>query len=116
MIDLKQLIQIAPFPEDSKKELMEKMESLSEDKKMELMETCWMLISTEYQGKLQHEIQKATLEMAQGDKNYTKDDLHKIEENLFLELTNRLQAVDSQEQIEKIRSKLSSASINSPNQ
>lgn len=106
MIGLKQLIQVAPFPEDSRKELLEKMESLSEDKKIELMETCWALISTQYQGKVQYELQKAMLEMAKGEKTYTKDDLSKIEDNLFLELTNRLQAAGSEDKIEEIRKQL----------
>lgn len=106
MITAKQLIQVAPFSDDVKKELLEKADSFSPDKKFEVMESCWALISADYQNKLRFQMQKASLEMAKGEKTYSKEDFRKMEDDLFLELVNRLNAAGSQEQIEEIRKQL----------
>ena len=106
MITTKQLIQVAPFPEDTKKELLEKADSFSADKKFEVMETCWALISADYQNKLRFQMQKATLEMAKGEKTYSKEDFKKMEDDLFLELISKLNLLGNQEEIENVRREL----------
>lgn len=108
MIDLKKLIQVAPFSEDTRGQLLASVGSLSPEKKFELTNMCWAFISQEYQNKLQFALQKATFEMAKGEKSYTQEDFKKIEDDLFAELVARLQAADSSEQIEELRDKLSS--------
>ena len=114
MITVKQLIQVAPFPEESKKQLLDKADSFSPEKQFEVMETCWELISADYQNRLSSEIEKATLEMAKGEKTYSKEDFGKMENDLFLELTNRLAASDNQEQIDEIKKQLASSIGNQP--
>ncbi len=115
MITAKQLIQIAPFSEDVKKGLLEKAGSFSADKKFEVEQACWALISADYQNRLRFQMQKATLEMANGEKTYSKEDFKKMEDDLFLELTNRLNAAGNQEQIEEIRKQIeSTASSHAP--
>ena len=109
MITVKQLIQVAPFPEESKKQLLEKADSFSPEKQFEVLETCWELISADYQNRLSSEIEKATLEMANGEKTYSQEDFAKMESDLFLELTNKLNASGDQEQMEEIRKQLDSA-------
>ncbi len=116
MITTKQLIQIAPFPEDVKKQLLEKADTFSPDKKFEVEQTCWALISADYQNRLRFQMQKATLEMAKGEKTYNKEDFGKMENDLFLELTNKLNTAGSQEQIEEIKKQLKSSFDNQPSQ
>lgn len=106
MITTKQLIQLAPFPEDVKKQLLEKADTFSPDKKFEVEEACWALISTDYQNRLRFKMQQATLEMAKGEKTYSQEDFKKMEDDLFLELTNKLNAQASQEEIESLRKQL----------
>lgn len=108
MISLEQLIQIASFPEETKRELVEKLETLSPDKRFELIQMCWALISADYQNKLSFERQKATLEMAKGEKTYSKEDFQEMEDKLFLELTNKLELTGNQEELEEVREKLKS--------
>lgn len=114
MITTKQLIQLAPFPEDVKKELLEKADTFFPDKKFEVEETCWTLISADYQNRLRFKMQQAALEMAKGEKTYSQEDFKKMEDDLFLELTNKLDAAGNQEQIEQIRKKLRSPAQNQP--
>ena len=111
MITAKQLIQVAPFPEDVKKQLLDKTDSFSKEKQFEVMETCWALISADYQNRLRSELEKATLEMAKGEKTYSKEDFKKMEDDLFLELTSRLDASGNQEQIDEIKKQLESSIV-----
>lgn len=106
MIKLKQLIQVAPFPEGAKKQLLEQVDSFSQEKQFELIETCWALISADYQNRLRGELQNATLEMAKGEKVYSKEDFKKMEDDLFLELTSKLDTLENQEEIEVVRKRL----------
>lgn len=106
MIATKQLIQLAPFPENVKKELLEKANAFSADKKFEVEETCWGLISADYQNKLRLKMHQAALEMAKGEKSYSKEDFKKMEDDLFLELANKLTTQTTQEEIENIRKQL----------
>lgn len=108
MISIQQLIQVAPFPEDKKQELLQKADAFSEEKKFALMEACWALISQQYQNRLQLGMHKAVLEMANGKKSYSQEELKKIEDDLFLELKNRLVPAENQEDISQIREKLKS--------
>lgn len=106
MIGIKELVQVAPFPQESKKQLLDALPSFSDEKKFELMQTCWQLISADYQNKLSFEIQKMTLEMAEGTKSYTQDDFKKAEDDLFNEIITKLEAVGSEDKIEEIRQQL----------
>lgn len=106
MIDLKQLIHVAPFPENVKQEIFAKAPTFSFERKFEFETLAWSLISQEYQNKLQLALQLATLEMAKGEKQYTQEDLKKIEDNLFAELIQKLNAVDNQEQINEVRKQI----------
>lgn len=106
MIAVKQLIQVAPFPEDVKLELLEKVDSLTDGQKFDLEEKCWALISADYKNKLNFETQKRMYEMAKGEKTYLKEDFKKIEDNLFSELINRLNVTENQGEINKVRQQL----------
>jgi len=106
MITAKQLIQVAPFPQDTKQQLLDKADSFSKEKQFQVMETCWALISADYQNKLRFQMQKATLEMAKGEKTYSKEDFKKMEDDLFLELISKLNLLGNQEEIENVRREL----------
>lgn len=106
MITIKQLIQIAPFPEDTRQELLTKVDSLTDAQKFDLEEKCWALISADYKNRLNFEIQKRTYEMAKGEKIYSKEYFKKMEHDLFLELANKINTQATQEEIENIRKQL----------
>lgn len=108
MVTIKQLIQVAPFPEDVKSELLNKVDSVSDAQKFDLEEKCWALISADYKNRLNLETQKRMYEMAKGEKTYSKEDFKKIEDNLFSELVNRFQVPKDEQAIGKIRQELGS--------
>ena len=106
MITLRQLIAVAPFPEDTKTELLSHVETLSSDKKRDLEELCWQFISQWYQNELRAKQETAVLEMNNGKKKYTKEDFQKIGDDLFTELTQKMDVQSSEEDLEQARENL----------
>lgn len=106
MITLKKLITVAPFSEEVKTELLSKVDTLSDAKKFELTDMCWMLISQWYHNEIRARYEIATLEMAEGKKTYTKEELAKIPDQLFDELMNKLKEAATAEEIEEVRGKI----------
>lgn len=106
MVDLKTLIKISPFPDERKKELLEKADTFSAEKKFELESMCWEFIFLDYQNKLQYAIEKAMLESAKGEKKYTKEDFKKMEDEAFEELVNKFGEAGTDVKLEQIREKI----------
>jgi hypothetical protein len=106
MISLKQLIQTASYPEDVKAKLLEKVDTLSPEKVAALSENSWKFIFTEFQNNLNFELQKMTLEMAKQEKTYSKEDFDKVENGMFDELLQKLDAVGNEDKIEEVRKQL----------
>ena len=104
MITIKQLITLAPYPPDVKQQLLEKAESFSPEKKFEVEETCWALISMEYQNKLQYEQQKAGLSAMTGAPSETPQ---VVEERILRELVQKLEEENTEEALTEVRKKLS---------
>lgn len=112
MISIKQLIKAVGFPEENENQLLEKADSFSLEKKFEVEEACWALISTEYQNKLRFETQKAMLESATKGTPYTFDP-KKLEDELLRELAGKLSEGETEEKIDEVREKLNEL-INKP--
>lgn len=116
MITIHNLITLAPFEEDVKTELLEKADTFDDGKKLELINMCWGLISQWYENEIQNRYNQALLEMAEGKKEYTKEDLAKISQDVFTELTNKLQGAVTEENLEEVREKLEVITETSPQQ
>lgn len=90
MVDLKKLIEAAPFPQDTKGELLAQVGSLNSDKKTELLEMCWALISKEYQNKLAYTLQYLTRDAALSHKKISEEDIQKVKDQLYREFSEKL--------------------------
>ncbi|SRR5258708_26760931 len=106
MITLTQLISVAPFPSDTKEELLAQEETLSVDKKLQLEELCWQLISQWYQNELRAKQEMAVMEMTKGEKTYTKEDLQKMGDDLFEDLLKKVALHENEEDLSEAREKL----------
>ena len=114
MITVSKLIQIAPFPEDVKKELLAAVPSFTPEKGYEVAETCWALISMDYQNKLQFRKQKLILDAAKENKAPDTAALQKIEDDLLAELTASIREASTEEELTEIRTKLSQVTTSTP--
>lgn len=108
MITLQQLINLAPFPDETRHELLQSADTLADSKKIELEELCWALISQWYHNELRSRQEIATLEMAKGEKSYSKEDFSRMGDDLFQEVVRKLEVESSQEDLENVREKLAS--------
>jgi hypothetical protein len=115
MVSLHQLISVAPFPPDTKNELFSQEETLSSDKKLELEELCWTLISQLYLNELRSKQELAVLEMAKGEKQYTKEDFKKMGDELFADLMKKLEVHGNEEDLAQAREKLGELLQEQPN-
>jgi len=106
MITLRQLITVAPFPEETRQELLSHEDALTSDKKVEVEELCWALISQWYQNELRAKQELATLEMAQGTKQYTVEDFKRMGDEVFIDLVQKLDVQSSEEDLAEAREKL----------
>jgi len=116
MVTVSKLIQIAPFPEDVKKELLTAVPSFPPEKEFEVAETCWALISMDYQNKLQFQKQKLILDAAKEKKVPDAAALKKLEDDLLSELTASIREVSTDEELTEIRTKLSQVTPSSPDE
>jgi len=114
MAYVKQLIQLAPFPQDIKNQLLEKADSFSPEKNFEVEEACWALISQQFQNELRAKMQEAAFATENGGKTYTKEDFKKMEDDMFSELVQKLEASNSEEKLAEIKEKLAVHSQNQP--
>ena|SRR3989337_2169514 len=114
MMTLQKLITLAPFSTEMRKELLEKSEQFSDDKKFELEELCWGLISQWYHNEVASRSERAILEAATSELEDTQQgsskDISKIPDEVFAELIAKFDAASSEEEIEELREKL--ATIN----
>jgi hypothetical protein len=106
MITLQQLINVAPFPDETKKELLEASDTLSDSKKFELQGICWALISQWYENELRSRQEIATLEMAKGGTVLSSEDFTKISDDLYQEVVSKLVIEENEEDLEEVRQKL----------
>ncbi len=106
MITLTQLINVAPFPEPTKQELLKASETFSDTKKFELEEMCWALISQWYQNELISRQEVAALEMANGGTKLTIEEFAKISEDLLFEVVTKLEVESSEKNLEDVRERL----------
>lgn len=106
MITVQSLITLAPFEEDIKTELLAKADTFDEGKKLELINMCWGLISQWYQSEIKHRHNLVLLEIAEGKKEYSEEELTKISKDVFSDLMGKLQETATEEDLEEVRDKL----------
>lgn len=108
MVTLKSLIIVAPFSEEKRKEILDKLEKneLSDDQKYQFSSLCWDMILQLYQYELQLKVESMLKEIAEGTKNYSKNDFQEEKAKLIYRLSTELNSAESEEALEEVRKKL----------
>ncbi len=105
-ISIKQLIQIAPFPEDRRKALIENLDRMTEDQKYRIINVAWYALAQIYFAKLEVERQKLMDEVVHDERKFNPNDIEEIEAKLLHEFVQKLQTAESQESIEEVKQQL----------
>lgn len=105
-VQLKTLLEATPFENQTKNQLLDKLDSLTPDQQFRLSSACWTALSAKFQAKLKAEINLALLEVMEGKKKYTKEDFLNIENSLYAEFAKLLQSAQTEEEVGQVREEL----------
>lgn len=105
-VTLKTLIEITPFDTQTRNQLLEKLDTLSEDQKYRLSSACWTSLATKFQAQLKARTSRLLLEIQQGTRQFNKEDFQKIENDLYEEFAKLLQSAQSEDEIKEVRQEL----------
>lgn len=118
MVTLTSLFKVAPFDEETRKTVLDKLakNELSDSQKLQFSSLCWEMIAKLYETELALKIQDMMREVAEGTKTYTKSDYKEEEVRLVHRFATELEAANSQESLEEVRKKLADYSAQKPPQ
>jgi len=105
-VNLKTLIKAVPFKEETRQDLLKRLDSLTETQKIDLSDTCWAVLAQMYFARLRYEKGKLMLEIQQGKREFNKQDFEEVKEKITKQFAKRLKSVQTEESIEQIRQKL----------
>lgn len=105
-ITLKTLLQVAPFPEDQRKIILDNYDKLTDQDKRELSVTGWTALTTMYRGRVMVESQKLLKEIQTGKRTYNKKDFDNVKEQAFNEFAKKFDTVETTEDIQYVRAEL----------
>src|SRR3989338_9770492 len=114
MVTLRSLVTAAPFDEEMRKTILEKIDKneLDDGQKMQMSDLCWSMIFTLYETELRLKFDEIMMEVAEGKKKYSKNDYQEFQAKLIYRLSSQLEAGTTEKEIEEVKKKLQSFSAN----
>ncbi len=105
-ITLKSLLMAAPIPEEVKKQAMDQIDTLTPEQKLELSNIAWFGLSQTYNNELQYQLDTMLAEVREGKRTFNPNDFNEVKAKLQQELAQKLNAAETQEDIEEVRTQL----------
>ncbi len=105
-ISLKNLIEVSPFDTATRNQLLEKLETLTDDQKFRLSGACWQALSRQFQARYKAKVAQTILDISEGKTTATKEDLAKIESDMYLEFAALLKSGQTEEEVSQIRQEI----------
>lgn len=105
-ITFKKLLQIAPFPEDRRKILLENIDKISSDQQYRLENAAWAVMAQIFFAKMEAERKRLADESAVGDRKANPKDLEDYEAKLLSEFAQKLEVVETEESIGEVKQQL----------
>ncbi|OGG14510.1 hypothetical protein A2773_05520 [Candidatus Gottesmanbacteria bacterium RIFCSPHIGHO2_01_FULL_39_10] len=106
MITMQALLKTTPLSDENRKAMLDKLPTMTEDQKFRLAEICWTTLSTVYQIRLKKEVDRMMWEMAQGEKQYSKNDFEEMKAKLYFEFAEKLEASQTEEDMVEVKKQL----------
>ena len=106
MIKFSAVINLAPFPEEMKKDLIAKEDQMNEDQKFRLVEGAWEAITMIYETKIRKTLDDMMQEMAQGKKTYEPNDFQEAKTKIMYEFAQKLDAVKTEADLVEVKNRL----------
>jgi hypothetical protein len=99
---LERLVRTAPFPDDTRAELLAAAPSLPQWKRVELEELCWSFIAALFHNDVRYRQEMATLEMAKGIGTYSREEMGAIAESEVAKIAVQLTGGSSREDRQQV--------------
>lgn len=113
---LRKLIEMLPFKEEVRSQLLEIIDKLTPDQRYQLSEFCWEMYEQICRIERENKQESAILEMARGGKGYTPDDFSKMGEEIIKTFNQKLESAQETEKLDEIRHQLQSVKSATGNQ
>lgn len=111
-ITLPVLIRMTKFSEDFKKELLGKLDILSEDQKYEISMICWEALAKENDYELIEEIDKITDAADLEGKPYDTKKIRELRDQQDLKFSQKAEKANQEIEMEKLQSSIAQSGIN----
>ena len=105
-VSLINLIKIAPFPEEQKKLLIDKIDLMTESDKFEITNAAWQGLAIQYFGRLKAEHQKITEEAILNKRSFNANDYSELEAKITYEFAQKLDSAKDEQSVLDIRQQL----------
>ena len=105
-VKLKNLITVAPVPEEQKNALLKNIDKLSDEDRYQLATAAWAALAIQFFGRLEAGKQLIMNETIEGSRQMNQNDFGELEANLLHEFTQKLEMADTQESIEEVKKQL----------
>lgn len=106
MISIKSLVLNTPFDEEIKNKLLNDLETMSSQNKLELEMLCWQTLAEVTVLKFKKEQAKLMYEVSQGKRKYNANDFTETKVRIYHELATKLELGQSVDALDEVRKKL----------
>jgi len=106
MITFSKLIRIAPFDEETRKDILSRETSMTEDEEREITDQAWNLISAQYQVDMDDKLDEALTTMKSSDKPFVEEAKKSAQLQMDMEFKKKLEGADTNAQIEQVQEEL----------
>ena len=106
MTSLTILIQIAPFDEETRKLMLDKLPTLSADQERQLTELAWTMIAADFENKLNTQTDMMLQDMEEGKKLYQPSDFQELSEQLTFHVAQKLEMSGTSDEIAQVKEQL----------
>lgn len=105
-VTLKTLIEITPFDDQTRQQLLAKLESLTDDQKFRLSSACWTALATKFEAEYKAKVAGLSQQIQDGIQQYNQEEFKKIEEELYRQYAAMLKSAESEEEILEVRKQI----------
>lgn len=107
-ISVKHLVKFLPMDDKVRQETLAKLDSYKPDQKKALEEFCWAMFYELLNTNVKYELDKAVLEIRDGNKDLDRNLYRKIEDQVYARFMRDIREEEESETIDEIRKKFRS--------
>ena len=100
------LLKAAPFDEKTRQDILQNLNSYTEDQKREITELAWTMIAAQYQADYDEMTDLAMVDAEKNNKPFTPEDVAAIKKKADIHVQERFEQAESEEQIAEVQKEI----------